>query len=174
MSILQSYKAIKFYEKQTDDEIKKIAHVFSEKATFITNDNIYVLFLYSPDVYISNQNTLVLDNASFLLMTDYKFLYLLKNKNLGIQLNNIEMEFENGDKIDDSENEFYLDRFQDEDIGSSLECLRKERIHFNNINYRMKNNQMIINKYGTFSFRSRKGIITSQVIKIVRLLFEGK
>lgn len=134
MSILQSYKAIKFYEKQTDDEIKKIAHVFSEKATFITNDNIYVLFLYSPDVYISNQNNLVLDNASFLLMTDYKFLYLLKNKNLGIQLNNIEMEFENGDKIDDSENEFYLDRFQDEDIGSSLECLRKERIHFNNIN----------------------------------------
>ena len=48
---MQSYKAIKFYEKQTDDEIKKIAHVFSEKATFITNDNIYVLFLYSPDVY---------------------------------------------------------------------------------------------------------------------------
>lgn len=173
---MRSFKLLKFYKKPSETNIKNISCLFSNKPYYEEiKENIY-LFDYEVENFIKNQKTinLYISQFYFLIMTEYKFLDILKNSQfLGINVPvNASFKFNTGEELDETQVEELqiYNLIDSNDVVRLKKVLDNYDIHFSQLEMNINNNEIIVDEYGNIYADE----INEDLNRLCMFVFEGK
>lgn len=173
---MKSFKLLEFYNKPIKKEITEIASIFSVNCGYKhIRDNIY-LFNYNVEYFMSNRAKLkrFFNKFYFLIMTDYKFLNLLKKRDKfnAIGPVNIKFRFDTGENLNESQvDQLQLLEYVDKnDIEELDNILRSKDLHISQLELNMESNYVIIDEYSNIYAEK----INNNLKNICVFVLEGK
>lgn len=173
---MKSFKLLEFYSKPIKKEITEIASIFSVNCRYEhIRDNIY-LFNYNVEYFMSNQSKLrhFFNKFYFLIMSDYKFLHLLQQRDKFNIIGpvNIKFKFDTGEYLNEAQvDQLQLLEYVDKnDIEELDNILKSKDLHISQLELNMESNYIIIDEYSNIYAEK----VNSNLKRICVFVLEGK